>query len=207
MVTVRPHRHSLDPVAKRDRLPRALASFQGLTPTIVPGYPLIFAYVVLLGGGLDEEAGWRGFALPRLQRLHGPLVESLILGPLWALWYLPLFFIPSWDTPPTMLNIVLFLMSCTFITIILTWLFNNTKGSVLLAILVHSSINTTYAAILALLFSASIVTGHGGLVPIVIGFGVVALLLVALTRGRLGYQHYRQEEPDSAALTKGESHP
>jgi membrane protease YdiL (CAAX protease family) len=187
-------------------LPGALASFQGLTPTIVLGYPLIFAYVILLGGGLNEETGWRGFALPRLQRLHGPLVGSLILGPVWwAFWHLPLFFIPSWDTPPTMLNIVLFLISCTFIAIILTWLFNNTQGSVLLAILAHSSINTTYAT-LAVLFSASIVTGHGGLVPFVIGFGVVALLLVALTRGRLGYQHYRQEEPDSAVLTKGESH-
>ena len=173
-------------------LPGALASFQGLALTIVPGYLWTFAYVVLLGGGLNEEVGWRGFALPRLQALHGPLVGSLILGPVWALWHLPLFFMPFWDTPPSMLNFVLFLLACIFNTIMLTWLFNNTKGSVLLTILGHSSINTTYAT-LALLYSASIVTGHGGLVPIVIGVGAVSVLLVVLTRGRLGYQRYRQD--------------
>jgi membrane protease YdiL (CAAX protease family) len=174
-------------------LPGALASFQGLTSTIVLGYLFQFAFVFFLGG-LSEEPGWRGFALPRLQPLHGPLVGSLILGIFWGFWHLPLFLITGWN-PLTMLNIVLFLISATFITIILTWVFNNTKGSVLLAILGHTSINTSYA-ILALLFSAAIVTGA---LPIVIGLGAVALLLVALTRGRLGYDHYPQEEEPATA--------
>jgi len=180
-------------------LPGALASFQGLTSTIVLGYLFQFAFVFFLGGGLSEEPGWRGFALPRLQPLHGPLVGSLILGIFWGFWHLPLFLITGWN-PLTMLNIVLFLISATFITIILTWVFNNTKGSVLLAILGHTSINTSYA-ILALLFSATIVTGA---LPIVIGLGAVALLLVALTRGCLGYQHHQQEveeEPDPATAS------
>ena len=59
-----------------------LASFQGLSSTMALGYLLTFAPVFFLGGPLGEEPGWRGFALPRLQSLHGPLLGSLILGPL-----------------------------------------------------------------------------------------------------------------------------
>jgi uncharacterized protein len=75
-------------------LPGALASFQGLAP--LEPLPLlgIFVYIFFLGGPLSEEPGWRGFALPRLQSLHGPLVGSPILGILWGLWHLPLFWTP-----------------------------------------------------------------------------------------------------------------
>src|SRR5919107_4871234 len=78
-------------------LPGVLASFegQGLASSGISLAPLpllsLFVYV-LFHGPLAEEPGWRGFALPRLQSLHGPLVGTLILGPLWALWHLPLFF-------------------------------------------------------------------------------------------------------------------
>jgi lysophospholipase L1-like esterase len=62
-------------------LPGALASFQGLAgPAPLPSL-VLFVYIFFLGGPLGEEPRWRGFALPRLQRLCGPLVGSLILGP------------------------------------------------------------------------------------------------------------------------------
>jgi uncharacterized protein len=156
--------------------------------------------VFFLGGPLAEEPGWRGFALPRLQRLHGPLVGSLILAPLWACWHLPLFFVPAWDTPPTILNFILYLTAVTVMTIVFTWVFNNTKGSLLIAILLHAAVDTSYATLIVL-FPTPLVTDYGTMVPMVIGFGAVALVVIALTRGRLGYQHYRQEEvePDSAA--------
>ena len=181
-------------------VPGGLASFQTIDPPYVLTYLASFVVIFLIGGPLGEEPGWRGFALPRLQRLHGPLVGSLILGPLWGLWHLPLFWIPVWGTPPTILNIVLFILSTIALAIVFTWVFNNTKGSLLLAMLVHASVDAFGAGPLVRLFPAPIVTSdYGGLVPVVIGFGAVALVLVALTRGRLGYQHYRQaEEPDSA---------
>jgi hypothetical protein len=61
--------------------------------------------------------------------------------------------------------------------------------------------NMTFV-ILNLLFTAPIVTDYGSTVPILIGCGAVALLVIALTRGRLGYQHYRQEEPDLATASR-----
>jgi membrane protease YdiL (CAAX protease family) len=181
-------------------LPGALSSFQGLSPTIVTAYLYFFAYVFFIGGGLNEEPGWRGFALPRLQRLHGPLVGSLILGPLWGAWHTPLLWVSIWGTPPTISTIGTYVFAITCGTIIITWVFNNTKGSVLMAILVHSS-NNTINVILPMLFSAYLVVGYGGNLPVVIGAGTLALVLIALTRGRLGYDHYLREaegEPDPA---------
>src|SRR5215217_8216180 len=168
-------------------LPGALASFEA---SAVPS--TLFLYVVagpvflFIGGPVFEEIGWRGFALPRLQRLHGPLVGSLILGTLWGLWHLPLFLIPSWDTPHGSLpEVALFVILAVSIAVVLTWVFNNTKGSVLLAILAHGSINSAAVSVYAL-FPAPAVTD--GIANVVIGFGVAALLVVAMTRGRLGYR-------------------
>jgi hypothetical protein len=79
----------------------------------------------------------------------------------------------------------------------MTWAFNNTKGSLLISVLIHATFDMTFV-ILNLLFTAPIVTDYGSTLPILIGCGGVALLVIALTRGRLGYQHYRQEEPDLA---------
>ena len=83
------------------------------------------------------------------------------------------------------LDVGLFVIWAVSITIVFTWVFNNTKGSVLLAILAHGSINSAATAVF-ILFPAPSVTG--GFANFVIGFGVTALVIVALTRGRLGYR-------------------
>jgi uncharacterized protein len=178
-------------------IPGVLGSFRGLSALAPLSLLGIFLYVLFLGGALGEEPGWRGFALPRLQSLHGPLVGSLILGPLWALWHLPLFLTP-WNEL-TAFNVVVFVLATTSFAIMYTWVFNNTKGSVLMAILIHASFNASVTGILAPLFPAPILEDYG-LLPLLGGFGAFAVVLVALTRGRLGYQHYQQEvEADSAA--------
>jgi membrane protease YdiL (CAAX protease family) len=176
-------------------IPGVLGSFKGLGALAPLSLLGIFVYVLFLGGALGEEPGWRGFALPRLQSLHGPLLGSLILGPLWALWHLPLFLTP-WNKLTTF-NVVVFVLATTCFAIMYTWVFNNTKGSVLMAILIHATFNASATGILAPLFPAPILNDYG-LLPILGGFGVFAVVLVALTRGRLGYQHYRQEEPNLA---------
>jgi membrane protease YdiL (CAAX protease family) len=100
--------------------------------------------------GLGEEPGWRGFALPRLQKHHTPQVASLILAPIWALWHLPL----MGNEIPTMI-IPAFLASLLGGTFIQTWLFNRTKGSVFAQMLFHAIVNTVGAGLAFPLFKGS----------------------------------------------------
>jgi membrane protease YdiL (CAAX protease family) len=92
-------------------------------------------------GGLSEEPGWRGFALPRLQGRFSSLTSSIILGVLWAIWHAPARFggIEAKTLEDTLIEWVLIL----FVTVIITWFYNRTKGSILVAALFHASMNTT----------------------------------------------------------------
>jgi membrane protease YdiL (CAAX protease family) len=179
-------------------VPGGLASLQLLGPGYVLTYLLTFISVLLIGGPLGEEVGWRGFALPRMQPLHGPLVGSIILGLMWALWHLPEFMVPTWADSSggsSPLAMVKFCIFAIVITIILTWVFNNTKGSVLMAILVHAAIDAPFLPFSVLLGPSEVMNS------MLLGFGALALVVVALTRGRLGYDHYLQEaegEPNPA---------
>ena len=115
--------------------PGALESFQTLAPLSVVSYLSAFVFMVLIGGPLFEELGWSGFALPRLQQLHGSLVGGLILGSFWALWHLPGFLIPSedlTDIPPRgiVLDFVVFALALIGLRLVIIWVFNNTSGSV-----------------------------------------------------------------------------
>jgi uncharacterized protein len=185
--------------------PGAVESFQTLAPLSVLPYLSAFVFMVLIGGPLFEEPGWSGFAQPRLQRLHSPLIGGLILGSLWALWHLPGFLIPSQDLtdiPPrgSVLDFVVFAIALIALRLIMQWVFNNTKGSVLMAILVHASWNTFYSAALIQLFPAPSVLGS--YLNLTIAAGAVAVVLIALTRGRLGYRNYRQGDPDPATASR-----
>ena len=105
------------------------------------GMVLLFFLMNFIHGGLSEEPGWRGFALPRLQARFSPFVASLILGVLWAVWHAPgrLGGIEAKSLEDTLVEWVLIL----FVTFIYTWLFNRTKGSILVTALVHPSMNAT----------------------------------------------------------------
>lgn len=165
-------------------LPGVLSSFQMPPLSTLLLYPITFIITLVIGGPLGEEPGWRGFALPRLQKLQGPLMGSLVLGILWALWHLPYFWMPEWGTPKeTLLDIVWFTLAAMAVTIVYTWVFNHTKNSLLIVILLHTSND---AFLLNQLFTKPIAANSN--LPYVIGFGVMALLLIIVTRGRLGYQ-------------------
>jgi membrane protease YdiL (CAAX protease family) len=100
--------------------------------------------------GLGEEPGWRCFALPRLQKRHTPLIASLILAPVWALWHLPLM---GNEFPAPV--IPAFLISLLGGTLIQTGLFNHTKGSVFAQMLFHATVNALGAGLVFPLFKGS----------------------------------------------------
>lgn len=105
------------------------------------GLAILFFLYNFIYGGLSEEPGWRGFALPRLQARLSPLVSSLILGVFWAVWHAPWRFggIEAASLSDTMAEWILIV----FVTIIITWLFNRTQGSLLVSALIHPAMNTT----------------------------------------------------------------
>jgi membrane protease YdiL (CAAX protease family) len=137
--------------------------------------------ITVLVSGLAEEPGWRGFALPRLQERFGPLLGTLVLGILWSIWHFPLF-LTSWTADSGLLQVIEFTVTATAIAVIITWVFNNTRGSLLIAMLLHGAVDAYSPAVL---FADPQLST---LLHAVLGFGIVALLLIVLTRGRLSYQ-------------------
>ena len=99
----------------------------------MPSMLMMFAIRLVnpLDGPMQEELGWRGFALPRLQERHSPLVASAILGVLVVVWHMPLVLLG-------MLPAYALLATFAF-TIVFGWLFNNTKGSVLMTLIAHAA--------------------------------------------------------------------
>jgi membrane protease YdiL (CAAX protease family) len=142
---------------------------------------LVFMAVGFFSGPLFEEPGWRGFALPRLQAQTGALRATLVLGALWSAWHLPQYLVPEWadengGLDPTL--VATFLVMVIAIAPVMTWVFNRTKGSLLLVMLAHASINAS----LAVFVVASSALNVG-----LLALGALSVLLIVVTRGRLGY--------------------
>jgi len=113
-----------------------------------PLYTVVPLFIMLtIAAGIGEEFGWRGFLLPRLQTRHNALVSSLIIGVMWAIWHIPQFFIEGTfqhdlgsqaGLLPAILTYSVFVIVSS---IQFTWLFNNTRGSVLMAAVMHGASN------------------------------------------------------------------
>lgn len=171
-------------------------------PALVAQWPLLFtgflpqALLIALLVSIWEEGGWTGFLLPRLQQRWGPLAASAILAVCQGLFHVPLLFIVGGvsDTrvrPDQYGMYLVFLFVLTIpVRILITWLWNSTRGSVIIVALFHGAFNTVNSAS----FIPNFVPGDVSWV-----FGVYALLgllVLVLTRGRLAYA-----APPPAALT------
>ncbi|HYO72510.1 MAG TPA: type II CAAX endopeptidase family protein [Archangium sp.] len=102
---------------------------------------LVGTAYMLVQVGIGEDVGWRGYALPRLQAAHGALVSAGVLGAVWALWHLPLFFDPA--TGYSITPFWVFLVFMLPVSVLITWIFNSTGGSVLVVMILHAVLNAS----------------------------------------------------------------
>ena len=114
-------------------------------PAFGPGYEISIVLTAIVaaifGGPLGEEIGWRGYALPRLASQFGRARSSVILGVIWALWHLPVFFIAGMDQSGQALPV--YILQVIALSVAMAWLYWHTNGSLLLAVLMHTAINQT----------------------------------------------------------------
>ena len=117
---------------------------QHITPD--PAYNFLFYFILILPlSALWEEIGWRGFLLPTLQKKYSPLQASLIIGFVWGLWHLPVYLALNPYGDKTIVYFLFMFIGCFALSIIETWFYNSTKGSLFICILFHNAINTSAA--------------------------------------------------------------
>lgn len=164
---------------------------------LIQRVPLVLmgiVFVFFLGGG-QEELGWRGFALPQLQRSYSALGASLIIGVVWAIWHIPLYF-TAWSN--STIPFPAYLIALVALSIIFTWLYNNTGGSILLTMLMHASFNSVSGLVP---FSGDTVTRPFPLSVIVIYLG--AMWIIALVAvGLYGRNLTPESIPQSSTTTR-----
>lgn len=157
-----------------------------------PFNPVLFAtFPAIFLANLGEEIGWRGFAYPRLQSQFAPVCASLILGVLWGLIHIPL----NLQFPYLIFAVALL----TAMTLIMTWIWNNTLGSVLVMTIFHCALDTV-----------QFVAPHGQTADpvrsyafIVLAMWLVAGILVWRTKGQLGLQMSRALASTQPSTVKG----
>ena len=122
-----------------------------------------------------EEIGWRGYALPRLQAKYNALVSALILGLVWGFWHLPKY-LSHWDT----VLFAWYMVDTVAKAILLTWLYNNTNGSLLLTTLCHAIWNT---AGVFLPIATTVSNTNSSALMVIVVLEIVMAALIVLVAG------------------------
>ena len=132
------------------------------------------ALLVLDPGPIGEDPGWRGFALPRMLDRFSPTTAALLLGVIWTVWHLPAFLFSG--MPQSNLPLGWFCLSMVSVTVLMAWVTINAGGAVIPAILMHWAFNR---------FSD---LGQDGAIYAAVAYTLAALLVIACTKGSLGYR-------------------
>jgi membrane protease YdiL (CAAX protease family) len=151
-------------------------------PRAIGAFLPLLAQALFAGGGLGEELGWRGFALPRLQRVLHPLAATAIVGVLSAAWRWPAFRLEHAGEPGA--SFAVLLAVTVAVSVPLTWIYNRTRGGLAACAVLHGSVIAAGEAArraVPLLWTNGVADG-----PLVAAWATAALLLIAGTRGRLG---------------------
>ncbi len=143
-------------------------------PELLPSFVFIFLFI-----GMGEEPGWRGYALPWLQKRLSPVTAALVLGVIWAAWHIPLFGLEF-----TGATIPAFLASIIPASVIMAWLFNRSGESALAAALFHAMVNTVGGKYVFRMFDGADQLRLWWIYAILwLGLGVV---IAAVSKRRLG---------------------
>jgi len=158
------------------------------------GVVIMLAFMIVPGSALGEEIGWRGYALPRLQAGRSALSASLILGVIWGFYHLPLYFTGQAFRPPRLF--VPFVIGIIALSVILTWVYNNTGGSLLMVVLIHATFNLPLTLFLEPLGSRMALPAW-----LYFGLTVVVAIVVVIWAGpkHLSRKHHKQEEREEDA--------
>lgn len=150
--------------------------------------------------GLGEEPGWRGFALPRLQKKYGAFRATLLLGSVWSIWHLPVFFIDPRSshgiTNPLILTALILLTALGIVlySFFYTWIYNN-SGSLLLMMVLHGGFNTATMHLIP--FNDEIVFGPTYIILLALQVNILligVIIISILTKGRLGYYNKNKSQ-------------
>lgn len=133
--------------------------------------------------GLGEEFGWRGFALTRLQERHGPLAAAVVVGLLWAVWHFPLRIAAAGGIT---MNLVWTVVGITAASCVYAWVFNSTGGSIALVAVLHGAENSWMGRPFELLYDPGSPDFYSYVAVWNAAYVVLAVVVVAATRGRLG---------------------
>lgn len=153
----------------------------GINPVFL--IPVLFL-IVFFQAGLAEEIGWRGYALPGLQQRYGALTSSIILGIIWWLWHFhPLNFTAY---QPTAFS---FLFNILAFTILLTWIYNNTDGSILMAALFHTVSNVCDWIIPTSMAAANITSNRPSIIQGVLTWILAIAIIMLFGAKQLSRKH------------------
>jgi len=165
---------------------RGLPQFQNETPWywLIYAIPVNVYVVFVYSSGFGEEPGWQGYAMPRLLKIFSPVVACIIFGVLWTLWHTPLYFTPLWNGNEPM---YLMLLYTPPLAVVLTWLSQKARGSVMPAVFLHHAGNLYGSYLTGTdIFSQPLDLNFTEIKTII--YWVIALVIIWRTRGTLGYE-------------------
>ncbi len=142
--------------------------YQGMGLALLAVLPLVYVAQIFTSP-LLEEFGWRGYLQPHLQRIFGVLPASIIIGVIWGLWHLPLIFAYGH-------NLAIAIISIICHSILMGWILNSTKGSMLMMLLFHASINVGVNMLSP---------GHDSIIMLIITVGVTGMVVFYMIRNKL----------------------
>ncbi len=129
---------------------RVLSLFAFTTPRLAPNWLTGYLYTAVIGegfvgAGLFEEIGWRGFALPHLQRRYTALTSSIIIGVAWVCWHIQNYMVfepfPVFVDPFPWMEVAVFIPTVIAYSVVFTSVCNSTGGSLFAVVLLHGAID------------------------------------------------------------------